>query len=692
MALDLNSISLSNLNTEKGKQLLSDKINESDIFKKIEEYKKKYPNIDVSSILIEAQKELSDIYDDRQNTTKEERKKRREDKRIDREIKRELRKRSAEERLKKRIIDSGVKDPDKERTRVGAEIAILLAKLRSNKPTTTKFTISGTIIDTITSDPIQGAEVFLGVNPNPFPDFNVIDSKDIESVRNAPLSEEELSLLGNITSEAYEALNLNNPQQQRNYAQSISQYRSAIFTEANNNTTLDITISPKQLGVMIKKTQLITETDGLDLRINPNSFLYIPVKEFKNPNYNKDKDESSTNLKNITGNLNDPTQNIVTGKDGTFKINIYIPIIPSTQKCTIDVAILSRKSTERNPSGNKVPGTGFTPGTFVILQGDRTIKTELGLRKVTKLDSVSKKIKAEYNKRIDEAGDAINQVALGAAEWVLSQRKVALNKITNTIKSTLLPLVIGLLLQFGITKLSQSNRKTCPTPGELDGLIRQRNKVNRQINNIYKSITGNIAIAAAFLILGEVLRGVRLSLDALPFPQAIGTPPVKDFGGLIFSQPYSTSAKLQRLNEQLEELSKTNKDLNKAILTNLIFVIAGITTVIILLKAIDKLIQECAEENGVTNLELEAINQELLDLSEEEAEDGNPVLSNVNGFVFSVETDNQNLVGTLKRRFAVAKDSRGITLLKGEPSFSSSDQILIDELVFYIQQNDLKAN
>ena len=48
--------------------------------------------------------------------------------------------------------------------------------------------------------------------------------------------------------------------------------------------------------------------------------------------------------------------------------------------------------------------------------------------------------------------------------------------------------------------------------------------------------------------------------------------------------------------------------------------------------------------------------------------------------------------GTLKRRFAVAKDTRGITLLKGEPSFSSSDQILIDELVFYIQQNNLKAN
>ena len=215
--------------------------------------------------------------------------------------------------------------------------------------------------------------------------------------------------------------------------------------------------------------------------------------------------------------------------------------------------------------------------------------------------------------------------------------------------------------------------------------------INRQLNNVYKTIIANTAIAAAFLVLANVLRGVRLSLDALPFPQAIGVPPAKDFGGLIFSQPYSASAKLQRINEQLEELSANNKELNKAILTNLIFVIAGLATVVVILKAIDGLIQECAEENGNTEVELDVINQELLDLAEEGEEDGNPIIPNINGFELSVETDNSNPVGTLKRRFAVAKDTRGITLLKGEPSFSSSDQILIDELVFYIQQNNLKA-
>ena len=106
------------------------------------------------------------------------------------------------------------------------------------------------------------------------------------------------------------------------------------------------------------------------------------------------------------------------------------------------------------------------------------------------------------------------------------------------------------------------------------------------------------------------------------------------------------------------------------------------------MKSIDGLLQECAEED---DLGLEVINQELLDLAEEEEDDGNPIISSTNGFFFSVETDDSNPVGTLKRRRAIAKDARGVTLLKGELSFSSSDQVLIDELIFYIQQNNLKA-
>jgi len=45
----------------------------------------------------------------------------------------------------------------------------------------------------------------------------------------------------------------------------------------------------------------------------------------------------------------------------------------------------------------------------------------------------------------------------------------------------------------------------------------------------------------------------------------------------------------------------------------------------------------------------------------------------------------------LRRRQAVARNSQGVIMLQGDPSYSSNDQILIDELVYYIRQNKLKA-
>ena len=125
-------------------------------------------------------------------------------------------------------------------------------------------------------------------------------------------------------------------------------------------------------------------------------------------------------------------------------------------------------------------------------------------------------------------------------------------------------------------------------------------------------------------------------MDAIPAPQAVGVPPAKDFGGLIFAQPYSFTAKLQQINDELEKLEEANKETSRATLVSLIFLIAGVTTVVLILKSIDQMAQECAEENGVGNLELEAINQELLDLAEEEEEDGNPIIGNTNGFFLSV--------------------------------------------------------
>ena len=373
-----------------------------------------------------------------------------------------------------------------------------------------------------------------------------------------------------------------------------------------------------------------------------------------------------------------PNQNIITDKQGSFKIKLKLPIIPKNQKTPLKLGLLYTKS-------------GFVPSSVPIINGDQTIKSNLQASSLINLDKAAKNISKEYNDTVDKAQKLVKAIAMNPELLVISASKIAIDLLVGIIKTKTIPMAVGILIAFGISKLSQSNRKTCPTPEELEELIRKRNRLVRQLNQIFAKIVASTALAIAFKTLSATLKGVSISLDAIPLPQAIGTPPSKDFGGLIFAQTYSTTAKLRTLTLQIKELEKSSDELSKATLVALVFLIAAAATVIILLKGLDKLMQECAEENGVTQVELTVINQELLDLSQEQEEDGNPVVKNINGFIMAVVTDNKNPVGSLKRRYAIAKNTRGVVQLKGEPSFSASDQILIDELVFYIQQNDLKA-
>ena len=376
-----------------------------------------------------------------------------------------------------------------------------------------------------------------------------------------------------------------------------------------------------------------------------------------------------------------PLYKTITDKKGEFSLEIKVPIIPQNQKSPLNLGILYSKSK-------------FVPSGAPIINGDKTIKTDLSASSLINIDKAAESISQEYNDTIDKAQEFIANLGLTIPDKLISVRKFSIAKLVNVIKSKLIPLAVGILLAFGISKLSQANRKTCPTPEELNELIRRRNRIVRQLNQMYATIVINTALAAAFLILSKSLKGVRLSLDALPLPQAIGGPgPV----GLVFALPYSFTAKLQQINDELEKLEEQFDGMNRATLVSLVILIAGTATCVLLLQGIDNLSQECAEESGnndgnnTNTIELESINQELLDLSQEQEEDGNPVIRNINGFIMAVVTDDNNPVGSLKRRYAIAKNTRGVVQLKGEPSFSASDQILIDELVFYIQQNDLKA-
>ena len=72
----------------------------------------------------------------------------------------------------------------------------------------------------------------------------------------------------------------------------------------------------------------------------------------------------------------------------------------------------------------------------------------------------------------------------------------------------------------------------------------------------------------------------------------------------------------------------------------------------------------------------------------------------INGFSLEIEEESINSDPSIKseqakitlpRKRAIAKNGDGVIVIRGEYSFTADTDILIEELRFYIQVNDLKA-
>jgi hypothetical protein len=223
--------------------------------------------------------------------------------------------------------------------------------------------------------------------------------------------------------------------------------------------------------------------------------------------------------------------------DGSFDISIRVPVLPVNDRALLNLYLVYTKA-------------GYVPKYQPILNRDRTVKSDLSTVKITSIDVEVERAKLLYQNASNMVLNKAKVLGLSVIEAALIQRRKAVLRITNIIKRTLFPVLLGLLIEFGITSLLQSKQKTCPTPSRLRDVIKRRNKVVRQLNNIYKGIAVNTGIAAAALVLGAALKSGRISIQSLPIPQAIGIPPAKDFGGLIASQTTAFQNKFTNIIKQ----------------------------------------------------------------------------------------------------------------------------------------------
>jgi hypothetical protein len=268
-----------------------------------------------------------------------------------------------------------------------------------------------------------------------------------------------------------------------------------------------------------------------------------------------------------------------------------------------------------------------------------------------------------------------------------------LNVSIDTLKSIVIPLILTLVATYGISKAKEliekyeidpqaaleeiKNLIVCPSQPEMDKLIATKNKLVKKINNTLNVINNTTDILAKSQI---VIEGTKI---ALPIAEGVLDAAPTSVAGVPIL--FGVITKLQKvvdfLNKNIDKLSYINAT-TLAILTLLKIVLAE---VLALLKLLDILTQYC-----YPNTAQEQISAELTALTIQQSTQTSPVVIEMDGFKLSVETE--STTNSLKRRRAIATNKQNVVMLRGEWSFSSIDQILIDELIFYIQQNNLKAD
>jgi hypothetical protein len=348
--------------------------------------------------------------------------------------------------------------------------------------------------------------------------------------------------------------------------------------------------------------------------------------------------------------------------------------------------ILKGKTTSDKKISISVSLKGYTPQNFIPYYGDDTIKSNLG---VIQLQLIQKSLDQD---KIDSTLLTDSQIN-GLTKSINSPSSFFQKKLTTSIinvKSRLIPLILTLIAGFGVTQVNKliakgtpkisdiQNQITCPTQAELARIISRKNRLVKQLNRLLKVIQSTekfINSIKKFIdTISKTILGLDITSLALPssIPPGIGIPvgvinKSGDVINLLKNQIKGEQGKIDNLVSPLTLLKSV------------------IAQALQYLNLLDNLVQHCYPDANQ-----EQISAELTAITTDESNQESPIVTDVNGFTMGVETEVTD--SSLKRRRAIATNKQGVVMLKGEFSFSSIDQILIDELVFYIQTNNLKAD
>ena len=302
---------------------------------------------------------------------------------------------------------------------------------------------------------------------------------------------------------------------------------------------------------------------------------------------------------------------------------------------------------------------------------------------LTPIPDPIQQLTSQVNQDLNEQGNQIVEKQLKSKIPFFSKIASNLNNKTETIKSTLIPFIINLLLEFGTTAAQDIiNKKIpssfeCPSSSNIDKLIKKRNKLVKQINNIYVSIT----------VLTNLLKLTETQSQALNIGiNAIYLLPIPAGGIQLLGIPSLTVGQIILISDLLDILKSKLKGNNNGIdiLTiSLATIGAFLGLIIMYLNQLDILLAQCAVDQ---NMDLEQLNNEINALSNTTVAATQSENNTYKGFTLEVKINEKNQSKFIQR-FAQASNKQGVPVLKTEPSFASDPSVLISQLKFIIDSN-----
>ena len=247
----------------------------------------------------------------------------------------------------------------------------------------------------------------------------------------------------------------------------------------------------------------------------------------------------------------------------------------------------------------------------------------------------------------------------------------------------------AMAIQYANTKVNEIINELlnqCPPPEVLEQMGKTVDNINSLMNKVDRQVGQLEKLPKKLDKPIKVGKVVVEILAHMPLPSTIGGPgPI----GVIFSVPTGIiQAQAQLLTFTSNMINTLEND--QTAIKDLLSSASGIfTPVRTKLSRIERLLARCASNPNLSDKDRKKILEGLQDRNNSTTAGGNgkgvEYTSSTNGNTYTISIVTNTETGiSVPQRQAVAKDFRGIVVLKGPLSFASSEQVLIDELKFRI--------